>query len=171
MKDGSLTRQAFRKLFLDNIRPLTMYAMQYVNDPEGAEDIVQDVFLYIYEKRDLWQVHKRGNYYLYRLVRYRCLNYLDHQKVRLTGNPSVREQLHQDPEDPLETIQRIELEYKYLDTLENLPPKCRRVFEMSRNEGKSNQEIADELNLSRRTVESHISLALKVLRRKLRKYL
>jgi RNA polymerase sigma-70 factor (ECF subfamily) len=68
-------------------------------------------------------------------------------------------------------VQRIELEHKYLQAIETLSPKCRTVFEMSRLEGKRNQEIADELKLSKRTVETHISQALKILRKKLGDYL
>ena len=171
MKDEPLSRKAFKKLFLDNFRPLTVYAMQFVKDLEVSEDIVQDVFLYIYEKRGSYQIQDQGRYHLYKLVRYRCLNYLEHKRIRIESNPGVQESMNANPDDPLEMVELIELESRYLQALESLSPKCRMVFEMSRIEGKSNQEIADELKLSKRTVESHISLAIKVLRKKLKKYL
>jgi len=166
-----LTRKTFRRLFLDYFRPLTVYALQYVKDRDVSEDIVQDVFLYLYEKRESFQVHNQGSNYLYRLVRFRCLNWLEHKRIRIESNPEAYHSMNSDPGDPLEMVELIEFESRYLQALERLSPKCRLVFEMSRMEGKSNREIADELKLSKRTVESHISLALKILRKKLKRYL
>jgi RNA polymerase sigma-70 factor (ECF subfamily) len=104
-------------------------------------------------------------------VRYRCISKLDYQKLRIKKIPEIQDILNSNPVDPHELAVIIEIEHKYLQVLESLSPKCRKVFEMSRLEGRKNQEIADELGLSKRTVETHITLALKVLRRKLHRYL
>ncbi len=163
--------RVFEVLFREYFRPLTVFAMQYVKVREAAEDIVQDLFLYLYEKEDFTQHDNTDVYYLYRLVRYRCLNHLEFQNIRKTKNPGIQPNIPGNQNDPLESVQRIELEHKYLQSIEALPPKCRKVFEMSRLEGKRNQEIANELKLSKRTVETHISQALKILRKKLGDYL
>jgi RNA polymerase sigma-70 factor (ECF subfamily) len=80
-------------------------------------------------------------------------------------NPDVRNYLNNKQEDPLDLITAIESEYKYFRVLQSLFPKCRKVFEMSRLEGKKNHEIAEELKISKRTVEKHISVALKIFRK------
>ena len=161
----------FELLFREYFRPLVVFAKQYVKVQEVAEDIVQDLFLYLYEKDEFNADDYRDGRFLFKLARYRCLNQLDFQHVRNRKNPDLQIHTANNPFDPLELVQQIELEHKYLQSLEALSPKCREVFEMSRMKGWKNQEIADKLKLSKRTVETHISHALKILREKLMIYL
>ncbi len=170
MKKAPPSRE-FEVLFREYFRPLTIFAKQYVKVQEVAEDIVQDLFLYLFDKEDITEHDNSDGKYLFRLVRYRCLNHLEFQNIRNRKNPEMQPSPASNPHDPLETVQRIELENKYLQSLEALSPKCRKVFEMSRIEGNKNQEIADKLKISKRTVETHISQALKILREKLIDYL
>ena len=163
--------RAFEKLFNEYARPLTLYAMQFVREQGIAEDVVQDVFLYIYEKRENFPVHDHREHFLYNLVRNRCLNRIEYQKIRNESNPGHHSISGQHQEDPFELVSAIEFEHKYLEAVERLPSKCRQVFELSRMKGRKNQEIADELGLSKRTVETYITKALKILRRRLRSYL
>jgi len=156
------------KLFREYCRPLTVFAMQYVKQKQAAEDIVQELFLDLAEKKDL---HNLPNNHLYQMVRSRCLNNLKYNKVRLKNNPEVHQSLTSEPLDPFEQVSLIELEHQYLKALESISPRSRRVFEMSRLEGLRNQEIAEALGLSIRTVETHITLTIKVMRKKLRRYL
>ena len=146
-------------------------AMQYVREQTIAEDIVQDIFLYIYEKKTGKQWDDFPKNYLYTLVKYRCLNHLAHQKVTRGHNAEAEKILKSNPHDPLELAEQIDLEHRYLLALEDLPSACRKVFELSRFKGKSNGEIAKELGLSQRTVETHISNALKKLKQILAAYL
>lgn len=171
MKKKLPANQAFEMLFREYFRPLTVFARQYVKVQEVAEDIVQDLFLYLHEKGDFDISVKGASYHLYRLVKYRCLNHLEYQRIRDKSNPVLIPDPGSNPHDPLEIVKRIELEHKYLQAIESLSPKCRKVFEMSRIEGRKNGEIADEMKLSIRTVETHISHALKVMRKKLIGYL
>jgi RNA polymerase sigma-70 factor (family 1) len=163
--------RAFEKLFNEYVRPLTLYAMQFVGEHEVAEDVVQDVFLYIYEKRDVVPVSEHKEHFLYSLVRNRCLNRLEYQKIRRENNPASHGFFNQHPEDPFEIVSVMEFENKYLQIVENLPHKYRKVFEASRFDGKTNQEIADESGFSKRTVETYISHVLRILRKKLKRYL
>ena len=163
--------RAFEKLFNEYVRPLTLYAMQFVKEQEIAEDIVQDVFLYIYEKRGTYPVSDHREHFLYNLVRNRCLNSLEHRKIRKENNPGSSPVLNQHAEDPFELVSVIEFEHKFLEAVERLPSRCRRVFELSRFKELTNQEIADELGLSKRTVETFITQALRELRKRLKKYL
>lgn len=171
MSQKSSTNQAFERVFREYFRPLTVYAKQYVRVMEVAEDIVQDLFLYLHEKGDFDPEVKGAKTLLYKLVKYRCLNHLEYQRIRKTPNPGILSDPGYNPKDPLESVTMIEMEHKYLQAIESLSPKCREVFEKSRLDGLKNQEIADEMNLSKRTVETHISVALKVMRKKLTEYL
>ena len=162
--------RAFEKLFNEFVRPLTLYALQFVKELSVAEDVVQDVFLYIYEKRETSPVDEHKDHYLYQLVRNRCLNRLEYQKIRKESNP-IKGQITAQQENPFDLLAAIEFEHKYLLAVEKLPPRCKMVFELSRFNGRTNQEIANELGLSKRTVETFITQALKKLRRNLRRYL
>ena len=169
MKEQKAPIQQIEQLFREYFRPLTVFAMQYVKDLSVAEDIVQDLFVYAYEKYEESREEFPANY-LYTLVRFRCLNHLAHQKIREERKPEI-EKSYSNPHDPLELIERIELEHSYLKAVESLPDKCRKVYRMNRFMGKTNQEISDELSLSKRTVETHISNALSTIREKLSEHL
>jgi RNA polymerase sigma-70 factor (ECF subfamily) len=158
----------FEKLFRDYYRPLTVYAMQFLGDQQAAEDVVQDTFLYLFRNAEKQDVNRHN---LYRLTRFRALNAKENQRRRSEKDPEIQQELNQEPDDPLELIERVELEYSYFQVLERVHPKSRQIFLMSRSGGMKNQEIADKLNISKRTVETHISLVLKVLRKKLNRYL
>jgi len=162
--------RAFEKLFTEFVRPLTLYALQFVKELPVAEDVVQDVFLYIYEKRETFPVGDHKDHYLYKLVRNRCINRLEYQKIRNGSNP-INDPSTVQQENPFELLLAIEFEHKYLQAVEKLSPRCKRVFELSRFEGRTNQEIADELGLTKRTVETFITQALKKLRKSLKRYL
>ena len=166
-----LTEKTFEKLFREYFRPLTVYALQFLKSQEMAEDIVQGLFLHLYEKRESLKNQDITGNYLYKSVHNRCLNTLHHQKIRNEKEAEIEYSMNADPPDPLQLMTNIEFEHKFLQVLEILSPKCRKVFEMSRLEHKKNQEIADELNLSKRTVETHISRVLKIMREKLLKYI
>lgn len=172
MKDSSSHIQ-LELLFQEYFRPLTVFALQYVKTMEAAEDIVQELFVYLYEKGDLNGKDPFPGTFLYRMVRNRCLNYIEYQNVRRNKGAELEAAAYSvgNPHDPMEYIEEIELEDKYLQSLEALSPKCRKVFTMSRIEGVSNQEIAQQLHLSKRTIETHISQALKILREKLKDFL
>jgi RNA polymerase sigma-70 factor (ECF subfamily) len=160
-------------LFQQYFRPLTVFALQYVKAMEAAEDIVQEVFVYLYEKGDLEKKDPFPGTFLYRMVRNRCLNYIDFQNIRRNSGADLEETIVAagNPHDPMDYIEEIELEHTYLQSLEALSPKCRKVFTMSRIEGIPNQEIAVQLKLSKRTIETHISQALKILREKLKDFI
>lgn len=161
-------RKAFEEQFREYFRPLTVFAMRFLKDQQAAEDVVQDVFLYLYEKPGTG-IYERS--YLYNLVKNRCLNVLEYKKVRTLHNPGIQSEWTGGSPDPFEVVTRIELEHKYLQVLEGVHPRSRQVFELSRNGGLKNKEIAEKLQISKRTVESHISLVLKELKKYLVKFL
>lgn len=158
--------EAYRKLFYTYFEPLSFYANKYLNDMDAARDMVQEVMSHIYENRETLRINESLKSFLYRSVSNRSLNVLKHEEVKTRHHSIIRERSDEIfDEDLMETS---ELQAKINRLMDELPDACRQVFIMSRMEEKSNKEIADELNISKRTVETQISKALKVLRNALK---
>ncbi len=155
---------------------LFRFAFHYLNEEEASKDIVQDVFTSVWDEKEKMAGVKNLSSWLYTIAKNLCMKKIDHLRVK---------QKHAD-----------ELKYRYLNviqlalseldtspvifdeisrimdqTLRQLPSQGRQIFELSRFENKKNAEIAAELNLSVKTVEAHITRALKDLRKALRHYL
>lgn len=164
-----LDQSAFEQLFKAHFAHLCHFAHQYLQDQEAAKDITQKVFLYLWENRANMDQERSLKSYLFTSVRNRCLNYLrDRQKYR-------SRLLDVDLEDidipvDAEDFALEELQQKIAEALAALPEKCRLVFEKSRFENKKYTEIAQELDISVKTVEAHMARALKGLKVHLKDY-
>ena len=157
---------AFNQLFQDYYRPLSVFALKYVSDLESAKEIVQDLFVHLYETRQSIMITNSLESYLYQSVRNRCLNQIKQQHTRKMH----LDQYHSEKdtaEDMEARIRETELEHTIFQIVSGLPAQCKRIFKMSRVKGLSNSEIAEQLKISKRTVETQISNALKILRDKL----
>ncbi len=162
-------RQAFEQLFRENYRPLTAYAFRFVRELPTAENIVQDVFLKLWQTRHELVITTSLLHYLFRSVRNHALNHLDKNKVR---SEYLRMQLARTEEE--EDFSAFYPEIGLLDKIETailaLPAKRQEIFRLAREEGLKYREIADQLNLSVKTVEAQMTLALKQLRDALKEY-
>jgi len=157
---------AYEQLFKEYYKPLTVFATGYLEDLESGKEVVQDLFVYLYEKRKNLVITTSLKSYLYRSVRNRCLNHIKHQQVRKKHQDQMKPEL-QESENLEDKIRETELEYMVSQIVDQLPPQCKRIYTMSRVSGLPNTEIAEQLKISKRTVETQISNALKVLREKL----
>ena len=165
------SEKAFEHLFRKHYSSLCGYAAKYVWDLDQAEEIVQDLFYNLWNKKNNLSVDLSIEAYLFRAVRNACLNYLKHQKVRQQHADSVKRNPLSDStagEDPLETL---ELQNKIDEVVDALPPERKKIFQMSRYEGLKYKEIADQLGLSVKTVEAQMGKALKMLRENLADFL
>ncbi|MBN2009666.1 RNA polymerase sigma-70 factor [candidate division KSB1 bacterium] len=158
--------RAYETLFKTYYSQLTVFARKYVDDMDVAKEIVQDFFVNLYEKHGSLNITTSIKAYLYTSVHNRCLNYLKHVKTRDEHHARIQQEAdtHIDLHD---TIAQTELEYFIFQAIKELPPQCQKIFTMSRIDGMTNQQIADQLNISKRTVETHISKAIKILKVKL----
>lgn len=155
---------AYRQLFEQYYQRLVIFANYYLDDLESARDIVQEFYLYLYESRQAISIQTSLKSYLYSSVKNRCLNQVKHEKVKEKyRNINSNEANFTDP-DLEEQMDAIELEARIHEIVSGLPEKCRQIYIKSRVDGKPNREIADELNLSIRTVETQISKAIKSLK-------
>jgi RNA polymerase sigma-70 factor (family 1) len=161
---------AFEALFKQYYAPLVAYACKYVSDMDIAREIVQDFFVRFYEKRQTLTIDVSVKSYLFRSVYNCCINYINQRNIQDKHHKNF--DLERVDEDNLESeINTFELQQRIYEIIEGLPAKCRRIFKMNRLEGYKNEEIATQLNLSKRTVETQISKALKILRQKLSDYM
>lgn len=162
--------KAFENLFNKHYTGLVVYATQFTKDSDAAEDIVCDVFTAVWENFANLQMENMKTY-LFSAVRNRALNYLAQLKIR---NQYQEEILRKgEPSGILTWEYYVEDELREAidKAITTLPPQCRRVFTKSRFENKNVNEIAEELQISPRTVEKHIEVALQKLRTELKDYL
>ena len=158
--------KVYRELFRTYYRPLVVFATNYVHDLDTARDIVQALFVHLYDSRTTLKIRSSIPSYLYQAVRNRCLNHLGSSRSRQTElDESLADTSGENPVE--EEIQRNETEHRIFLVVESLPAKCREIFLLSRVKGLSNSEIADRLYISKRTVETQISKALKAIREKI----
>lgn len=162
---------SFEMLFKTYYEQLCRFALSFLRDPDDAEETVQAVFIGFWEKRQTIHVDTSLKAYLYRSVRNACLNEIKRVKVRKMHADSlmVEGEPQSQPSDHLAIRQ--ELEEKIQEALQALPEQCRLIFKMSRFEELKYQEIADQLNLSIKTVENQMGKALKIMRSQLKDYL
>ncbi len=158
---------AFRNIFDRYYTPLTLFAARFITDPDAASDVVQNLFVSLYEKRDSLQISSLKSF-LFSSVRNACLNTLKHEKIKRSyesDSLADASELAPDADAADNLIQQAEAQAKIAAALAQLPAQCQRIFALSRFDGLSNQEIADKLCISKRTVETQVSNALKALRR------
>jgi len=162
-------RQAFERLFREFYRPLTAYAFRFVRDLPTSENMVQDVYLKLWQNRREIIITTSLEHYLFRSVRNHSLNQLDKAKVR---SEYLRQQIVQDTED--ENYSAFYPEIGLMDKIEAaicaLPEKRQEIFRMAREEGMKYREIAEKLDISVKTVEAQMTLALKQLREALKEF-
>lgn len=149
---------------------LCVFAEKITNNSAVAEEIVQDFFVRLWEKREQIVVDSSVKNYFYRSIKNHCLNYLQHQKTKEKHHLAIRTE-HQWSSSFDDAFVEIDLAKKIEESIQSLPDKRREIFRLSREEGLKYNEIAKKLNISIKTVETQISLSIKHLRDKLKDYL
>lgn len=150
---------------------LCAFAESILKDEEAVEDIVQDLFVRLWLKADEIKIQGAIKNYLFSSVRNRCFDYLKHKKVKARSAQILLHTSEGEDITPETWLAESELREVIERSIETLAPRCQEVFRLSRFEGLKNQEIADKLGISKRTVELQISNALKVLRTDMKPYL
>ncbi len=166
-----MTGQQFEILFKTYFPALINVANSVVKDRDDARDVVQQVFLKLWNLKDEISVDQNLKSYLHRSVINTALNFLEKKQrtisENLISNPALLNQQTQPENDFLSG----ELETAIKKAIQALPEKCQLVFSLSRYSEMTNKEIADHLNISIKAVEKHISKALRDLRISLKPYI
>lgn len=166
-------KDVFKTIYNIYYQRLILYAVSYVNDKDVAEDIVQELLFHLWEKHPEIEIVTSLSSYLYRAIHNRCIQFLRHKKVVAR---------YQDRH--ILKIKEAEIMLKYsndftfneIDDIRkrifnSLSPKTKKIFHLSRNEDKNNKEIAEALDLSVKSVEYHITKALKSFQLALKDYI
>lgn len=157
-------RAAFNTLFGLLWEPMYTYAASMVMDNAMAKDLVQEVWIDYWQRRADMNIHNIKAY-LYKAIRYRCYNTLrdiKFNKIQIEAANSVYITSEIELQEDV-----TELSGRINETLSGLPKRCQEVFRLSRMYNINNKEIAEKLNISQRSVENQISLALRKLRKDL----
>jgi len=159
----------FEDVFKAHFKGLHAYACSVIKNESAAEEIVQNVFFKLWERKASIQIEQSVTAYLYRSVYNESLNYVRHHKVRASYHQhATRNGSEETTSDPAAVR---ELQNRIDKTINELPEQCRTIFQMSRYEDLKYRTIADRLGISVKTVENQMGKALKILRSKLIDYL
>lgn len=164
----------YKALFRKYYPSLLFYATRLIGDEE-AEDVVQDVFIELWKRKDTMIIGEQIQAFLYRAVYTRSLNVLKHRSIK-NGYYATIEEInrkrvelyHPDNNEVIKRIENIELRTEISSAINELPDKCKEVFKLSYLHDMKNKEIADIMGISLRTVEAHMYKALKYLRERLK---
>lgn len=151
-----MTVTEFEKHFKSLYMPLGMYALRIVNEADDAEDIVETAFLKAWQRISDGVEIANFNAYMYMCVRNECIRFL--------RGVQEFEDIDSIPEISEEIIDTSERDARIWKAIDELPDKCREIFLMSKRDGYSNEEIAEELNISIKTVKNQMTKAFARLR-------
>lgn len=144
---------------------LFFYSYHLLKDKHACEDVIQDLFVRLWENREQLDVRLSLKAYLYASCRYALYKLIRKEQVREDIFDAIYERLH--TETAYGSLEHKELVQQINVIVNGLPPKCREVYELSRKENLSHKEIGERLGISVKTVENHINRALKELKQSL----
>lgn len=157
--------KTFETVFKQNFVSVTAYCNKYVRDTEDAKDLAHRAFMKVWEKREEIPEGSNIKALIFRIAHNLSINYIrDHKKFCDEEELQTVESENSDADNE---IRAAELEAAVIDTINRMPEKSKKVFLMSRYENLSNNNIADKLGISIKTVEAHITTALKLLRKRI----
>ncbi|MBM1105632.1 RNA polymerase sigma-70 factor [Aurantibacter crassamenti] len=159
-------KKAFRKLFEIYWEPMIVKAKIIVGDESVAKDLVQDIWIKLWQKREEIEI-KNFEAYIFKAVQNGCFKYYRNRKFD-SVQLEIIEKLQPITESDISRQYDLEATQSLIGhSLNELPQRCKEIFELSRFEDYSNDEIASKLGISKRSVENQISLAIKYLRHSL----
>ncbi|RZT95855.1 RNA polymerase sigma-70 factor (ECF subfamily) [Ancylomarina subtilis] len=162
-----ISDKRIEQLFNEHYSILTVYANKFLKNLEESREVVQDVFVKLYDRKERISIHTSVKSHLYQSVKNACLNIIKQNQNRSLHHENILYLSNAASYEIDDVFEQTELEYQLYKAISELPEQCQRIFRMNRIEGLDNQEIADYLQISKRTVETQISKALKSLRLKL----
>lgn len=168
---------AFEKIFKSNHSQIVGFCNQFITDWDKAKSLAQEAFINLWINREKIETLNGIKAFLYTYAKSSCLNYIRHRKIiskyEDSQLQSKEDQLSREVLESFDfnSLEFTELEELIMRSINDLPDQCRRVFMLSRFEGKKNKEIASDLNISVKSVEANITRALKTLKSDLAEYL
>ncbi|MCP4443261.1 MAG: RNA polymerase sigma-70 factor [Aureispira sp.] len=161
------TQKQFKSVYDQYFNSLGNYAMAILKDRDAAQDAVQEVFVDLWKKRNDLKIKTSLQAYLTRAVKFKCIDFIRKSQTQQRHINESQASPIAVQEDPYKEDEQQELKQQLSYAIAQLPTKCRKVFLMSRVDGLTYKEIAEDLEISPKTVENQISRALKLLRKTL----
>lgn len=169
----------FNRLFNEYYQQFVYFATGYVKDEVKSQDFVSDAFCTFWEKKDELPDDINAPAYILTIVRNNCLNYLQHEKVKLRAAKELSDHAQWVMDTKINSLEACKPEKIFSEeikqivnnTISNLPERTEKIFRMSRFEQLSHREIADKLGVSTKTIEYHITQSLNELRINLKDFL
>lgn len=163
-------KAAFDALFKKYYAQLVRFAIGYVHDGSTSEELVQDVFVKIWENAPRLTISTSVLAYFYGSVRNHCLNYIKHEGIKRKYETEQAQKSGQETANSADSVNLPVFRQLLNNAIKNLPGKCREIFEMAKFEGLSYEEISNYLEVSVKTVENQMGIALKKLREAMMPY-
>ncbi|MDB4905404.1 MAG: polymerase sigma-70 factor [Gemmatimonadetes bacterium] len=170
MGDEPGARDAFDRIFRLWYERVVRMATAILREQAVAEEVVQDVMLELWRRRQQLDPEGSIQAWLFRSARNRSLNHIRHQKVAREGQVYIDQETTRAPTGPNELVSE-EIEVALRDAVASLPPRCQEVFRLSRVDGLKYAEIAERLGISVKAVEAQMTRALRALRERLAQWL
>jgi RNA polymerase sigma-70 factor (ECF subfamily) len=170
-ESDKFSEKTLELLFRSHYKGLCRFALGYVKQEETAREIVQDAFVSIWEKRDTIDPSKPVKSYLSTTVRNKCLNHLRDHKKFSTGLLTLENLPEEAGYEQADKLVEQEIMDKIANAIGELPEKCREIFKLNRYQNLKYKQIADQLGISVKTVETQMSKALQHMRIRLAEYL
>jgi RNA polymerase sigma-70 factor (ECF subfamily) len=170
MEKGSLVSEiasgshaAYKDLFMTYFPKVKIFIVHFVKSEATAEDLAQEIFVKIWENREKLAPVQSINSYIYQMARNATLNYIEHQNIE----KKYLEQYEGDTSEHIleEELYARETELLVRLTVDRMPSQRKKIYLMSREEGLKNDEIAEQMNITKKTVENHLNIALKEIRK------
>lgn len=160
-------KEKFERMFYELFPKVKSFTLSILQSEEDAEDIAQDVFVKLWSAPEIWEEEKTWHRYVYAMVRNQIFNFLKHKAVeqKFQQQAELEDFESYSSNDIYHQLYAKEIRLLARLTINRMPEQRRKVFCMSRNENLSHAEIAERLNISVRTVERHIYLALGELKK------
>lgn len=180
MKSPSLQKNIpFTYIYQNYFPKFVRFAKEYVLSTEDAENIVQDIFLYLWEHQEVLNNVTHVNAFLFTLIKNKCIDFYRQKNIGNRRTESLDNLFEQELQLKIEALIQFD-EHLFLEkeieellnkAIGNLPERCREVFILSRMNGLKHEEIANKLHLSVHTVQNHITTAIRKLKVELKDYI
>lgn len=155
--------KAFETVFITYYNKTKAFIFGYLKSESDAEELAEDLFVSLWENRERIDATQSFNSYLHTIARNAAIDFLKHKYLHTVYVSNMQYTEHSSTSE--EELIAKELGLLIDDVVENMPEQRKKIYLLSRNKGLSNTEIADQLNTTKRNVESQLSLALKEIRK------